>query len=62
MSYEANNITAPAGPEESHNGKTIKRRSRRWIVIILGILLMLIGGGMGGWFGAGDDFNLVPCS
>lgn len=51
MSNEAINIIAPAGPDETHDGKTKKRRSRRWIVILIGILLMLIGGGMGGWFG-----------
>ena len=51
MSEENLYISAPIGPEEEPKTERTKRRSRRWPFILLGILLLLVGGGIGGWLG-----------
>jgi tetratricopeptide (TPR) repeat protein len=51
MSDENINIAAPADPEKENKAEQGKRRSKRWPFILLGVLLLIVGGGIGGWFG-----------
>jgi len=51
MTEENSKIATPAGPEEEQKTGQSKRRSRRWPFILIGIMLLVVGGGMGGWLG-----------
>jgi len=51
MSNENVNLIPPVDPVIEPQSEPKKRRPRRWLVILIGLLLLIIGGGIGGWIG-----------
>jgi tetratricopeptide (TPR) repeat protein len=51
MSDENLNIDAPVRPETEQPTEPVRRRPRRWPFVIIGILILIVGGGVGGWLG-----------